>query len=281
MHSSTRGIHYGSSPHFQFQIPRITPGIKFLLLGNIFFFLLSLLFKRQIWTYFGLVSGAVFGKGMIWQFATYTFVHASVLHLLFNLLVLWMFGTEVEELWGTKRFLTFYFGIGASSGFLAWLMALGSPTIIVGASGAVFGVFTAYALLFPERLVTLLLFFVMPVTLKAKHLVLIFGGIEFLMLLADPHGGVARFAHLGGILFSYLYIRGATPLLDMGRSAFRKKRRPKLRILVKTESDREKFFQNEIDPILDKIASKGMKSLTRKERQILKESQEKLKGGKN
>ncbi|MDP8218030.1 MAG: rhomboid family intramembrane serine protease [Candidatus Theseobacter exili] len=268
-------IYSDNSPHFQFAVPRLTNGVKFLLISNIAVFLLSLLFRKTIWLGFGLVTDAVFLKGMLWQLVTYTFVHSGIFHLLFNLLVIWMFGTEVEETLGTRSFLIFYFLVGACSGLLACVISWGNPAIIVGASGSVFGIFTAYAVLFPERLITLLLFFVMPVSMKAKYLVAILGGMELLFILSNPLGGVARFAHLGGIFFGFLFIRKEELFVGILRKV-RMRKRPKLRIVIKSNFNQEQYISEKIDPLLDKIAKRGMKSLTRKERKKLQQARDKL-----
>ena len=120
--------------------------------------------------------------------------------------VLWMFGPEVESVLGTRRFTRFYFicGIGAA---LCSVLFYPPYTLIMGASGAIFGLMVAFGMLFPERVITLLLFFVLPVNMKAKHLVLVFAGIELLFVISNVRGDfVAHFAHLGGALCGYLYM---------------------------------------------------------------------------
>jgi membrane associated rhomboid family serine protease len=155
---------------------------------------------------FALVPALAVSHFYIWQFATYMFLHANLLHLLFNMFVLWMFGPEVEYALGTKRFTRFYFICGIGAG-LCSVLFYSTYSLIMGASGAIFGLMVAFGMLFPERMITLLLFFVLPVNMKAKHLVLIFAGIELLFVISNVRGDfVAHFAHLGGALCGYLYM---------------------------------------------------------------------------
>ena len=170
--------------------------------------------------YFGLTPELVFERFWIWQPATYLFLHADPLHLLFNLLVLWMFGIDLERRWGQQAFLRYYFvcGIGAGLTSLAasWLpLAFAdilyiSPTI--GASGAIYGLLLAFGLLFPERIIY---FFIFPV--PARIYVIIAGALVLWSSIKDPVGGTAHLAHLGGMVFGYLYLtwgRGG-PMAEM------------------------------------------------------------------
>jgi membrane associated rhomboid family serine protease len=147
----------------------------------------------------------------VWQLVTYMFVHAGPSHLLFNMLALWMFGTELERMWGTKDFAKFYFvcGIGAGLfqvllGILPFGFAAQFYLIpVVGASGAIYGVLAAYALYFPSRPILLFLLFPVP----ARYAVMIFGGLA-LMFAMSGGGGIAHTAHLGGLIVGYLYLKG-------------------------------------------------------------------------
>ena len=161
-----------------------------------------------------------------WQVLTHMFMHGGFWHLLFNMYTLYIFGTVLERVWGSKKFLIFYFvtGLGAAANHtgVEWiqmkvllnqvadgsLVAMESIarlkyTPTVGASGAIYGVLMGYAMLYPDSLLTLIF---PPVTLKAKWFVLIFGGIELAIGLSSANDGVAHFAHLGGMLFGYLLI---------------------------------------------------------------------------
>ncbi|MBM3725668.1 MAG: rhomboid family intramembrane serine protease [Acidobacteria bacterium] len=143
---------------------------------------------------------------MVWQLVSYLFLHGDIMHILFNMLGLWMFGADVEREWGMKRFLRFYFLCGAGAGVcvVAANFLFGDPRVpTIGASGAVYGVMMAYGMLFPTR--TVLFSFLFPI--QAKYLVLIMGGISFLMTFGASGSGVSHVAHLGGMIFGYIAIR--------------------------------------------------------------------------
>jgi membrane associated rhomboid family serine protease len=152
---------------------------------------------------FGLVPYDVTHHLFLWQLGTYLFLHGGFFHILFNMLALWMFGSELESLWGTRRFVRFYFITGVGAAICSTLVAPNSTIPIIGASGAVYGILAAYGILFPDRI--LLLYFVIPI--KAKYFVLILGALAFWSSLSATGGGVAHIAHLGGMLFGWLYLR--------------------------------------------------------------------------
>ena len=155
--------------------------------------------------HFGLVPYDVTHHLFIWQLATYLFLHSmDIFHILFNMLALWMFGSELEWLWGTKRFVRFYFITGIGAAICSTLVAPGSTIPIIGASGAIYGLLVAYGILFPNQI--LLFAFLFPI--KAKYFVLILGALSFWMSFSAPGDGVAHVAHLGGMLFGWLYLRG-------------------------------------------------------------------------
>ncbi|OFV91686.1 MAG: hypothetical protein A3G76_12930 [Acidobacteria bacterium RIFCSPLOWO2_12_FULL_65_11] len=161
---------------------------------------------------FGLRPAAVIGDLFVWQLVTYMFLHGGMFHILFNMLFLWMLGTELERVWGTRYFLKFYFVTGIGAGILTVLVsllpfALGAQiysAVTIGASGAIYGLLMAYALYFPNRPMYL---FPFPVPMPAKVFVLIVGAIAFYASLAGG-GGVANATHLGGLLVGYIYLRG-------------------------------------------------------------------------
>jgi membrane associated rhomboid family serine protease len=145
-----------------------------------------------------------------WQLVSYGFLHGNLSHLLLNLFALWMFGSTVERFWGTARFTVYYFVclIGAAViqmvAMAYHLQGGGQPFPTLGASGAVFGLLLAFGMMFPNQQI-LLLFPPMPI--KAKWLVMGYGGLELFFGLAGIATNVAHFAHLGGMLFGYLLIR--------------------------------------------------------------------------
>jgi membrane associated rhomboid family serine protease len=135
------------------------------------------------------------------------FVHspAGIFVFVFNMLMLWMFGAPIEDTWGTTRFVKYYFvcGIGAGLCFLAAAFAWGTPAqVMLGASGAIFGLLLAYGMIFPEQ--TVLVMFLFP--MKAKYMVMIYGAIEFLLVF-NAGSFLASLCNLGGMLFGYLFIK--------------------------------------------------------------------------
>jgi membrane associated rhomboid family serine protease len=184
-------------------MPPLTPVTRALLLINVAaYFLLPLLghgieLVMALWP-----IGPNF---MPWQVMTYAFLHGSFAHLFFNMLGLWMFGSELERVWGDRRFLQFYAAsvLAAAATQLIVTALTGAEYPTIGASGGLFGLLLAYAMTFPNR--TILLFFVIP--MKAKYLALLYGLLELYQGAAVSNSGVAHFAHLGGMLGGLLMIR--------------------------------------------------------------------------
>jgi membrane associated rhomboid family serine protease len=148
----------------------------------------------------------------VWQIATYMFLHGGIFHIVFNMLALWMFGAELERMWGTRYFLKFYLATGIGAGVLTVLFSL-LPfgfarqlqyANVIGASGAIYGLLLAYALYFPDR--PIYMYFVFPI--PAKIFVAIMGGIAFLSSLSEA-GGIANATHLGGLLVGYIFLKSA------------------------------------------------------------------------
>lgn len=141
----------------------------------------------------------------IWQPVTYLFLHEGWFHIIFNLFALWMFGADLERLWGSRQFLFYFFLTGIGAAVFDVLIQPGATSTTIGNSGAVYGVLLAYGLLFPDR--PIFLWLVIPI--KAKWFVLVMGLIEFVSSLSGPGSGVSHVAHLGGMLFGFLYLRGS------------------------------------------------------------------------
>jgi len=141
-----------------------------------------------------------------WQVVTYAFLHGSIGHLFFNMLGLWMFGSELEQLWGRTRYLQFYFAsvLTAAAAQLLVTSLVGSMAPTVGASGGLFGLLLAYGMLFPNRMIMPLF---PPIPMRAKVFVAIYGGLELMLGVFGNASGVAHFAHLGGMLGGWLMIR--------------------------------------------------------------------------
>jgi membrane associated rhomboid family serine protease len=188
----------------------LTPAIKAIMIANGLVFVLTF-FLPELKLTFGIRPADLFEKFAVWQLVTYMFLHGGISHILFNMLTLWMMGTELEHRWGTVFFTKFYFVCGIGAGLTQVLMGilpLGVASHFyylstIGASGAIFGLLLAYALYFPTR--PILMFFIFPV--PAKYFVMILGAIQ-LMLASAGGGGVAYTAHLGGIATGYLYLKG-------------------------------------------------------------------------
>ena len=145
----------------------------------------------------------------LWQLVSYGFLHGGTSHLFFNMLALWMFGNALENTWGSIRFAAFYFVCVVGAGLIQLItvsidVAQGSgiyPT--AGASGGVYGILLGFGMLFPNRIIVLL---IPPIPMKAKYFVVVFGLIELVMGVTGTQSGVAHFAHLGGMLFGFLLI---------------------------------------------------------------------------
>lgn len=197
--------------------PPFTPAVKWLVAVTAGIYLLQALFEgsypalaNEINFTFGLVPALTVFKYHLWQVVTYSFLHGGIFHLLFNMLALWMFGSQFEMEWGTRRFLElFYFSvIGAAlitvavafTGALG-INPLGPPT--VGASGGIYGLLVAYGMIYGEREIFLML---PPISIKAKYFVFIIGFIAVASTLQGG-GGVAALAHVGGLLFGYIYVK--------------------------------------------------------------------------
>jgi membrane associated rhomboid family serine protease len=188
------------------------PVTRALLLINVAAFCIGLFIGPLFTRVFGLwpLAGGLF---LPWQVVTYAFLHASLGHLFFNMLGLWMFGSELEQVWGRQRFIRFYaasvLSAAAAQLLVTWLLGSMYPT--VGASGGLFGLLLAYGMTFPNRTIVPL---IPPIPMKAKVFVAIYGGLELLMGVTGTASGVAHFAHLGGMLGGFLmlrYWRGQSP----------------------------------------------------------------------
>ena len=208
-------------------------------------------------TLFWLYQPLAIGKLWLWQFVTYMFLHSvsDPWHIIFNMLVLWMFGSEVEKAMGTRKFLTMYFTAGIFAGIFGCLFTPNNP--ILGASGAIFAVEIAFAMFYPNATI---IFFVFPI--KAKYLVTIFAGITVFNCLMPTGGNVAHFAHLGGLLYGFLFIRYEPRFTNFIISRQNQQK--------ENEYRKEEEVRKVVDALLDKVNRTGMKGLTRRERSYLK-----------
>jgi membrane associated rhomboid family serine protease len=185
----------------------ITPAVKWIIIANIAVYVATLIVRSLI-VLLGLIPEAVVERFWIWQPVTYLFLHGDIVHILFNMLGIWMFGVTLERQWGTTFFLKYYFVAGIGAGLTVILVGLlpfelTSSTYTaatIGASGALYGLLLAFAVYYPDT--PILMFFLFPV--PAKYFVMIIGAIA---LLTSPNTGVSNAAHLGGLLFGWLYLQ--------------------------------------------------------------------------
>ena len=230
-----------------------------------------------------------------WQLLTYMFMHGGLFHLLFNMLALWMFGMELETIWGSRSFLVYYLVCGVGAGVANLLVAplLGQTAPTVGASGAVFGVLIAFAMLFPDR--PIYVYFLLPV--KAKYLVTAYIALELFFGVTGTSDGIAHVAHLGGAAVGFLLMLAQRSGFSLGwvwpaarpkpdtdtYSNVRFIRREPVVTDAKfhdIESEgmdqdvkgRPHVTQEIVDAILDKINREGYQNLTEDEKQILTEA---------
>ena len=180
----------------------LTPVIKKLLTIMLAVFLLQMLVSSQINIYLGLVPILVWKKFFLWQLVTYLFLHGGISHLLFNLIALWMFGGELENYWGSPKFLRYFFFCGVGAGICTVVFSPDQFVPVIGASGAIYGLLLAFGWLFPNR--PIYIYFLFPI--PAKYFVILFGLIEFFSSLGGTGGGVAHLTHLGGLLFGLSYM---------------------------------------------------------------------------
>ena len=146
-----------------------------------------------------------------WQLVTYAFLHGNFSHLLFNMFALWMFGVQIENVWGSRRFAIFYFFCVVGAGLVQMFVMWGAPIPTVGASGGVFGILLAFGMMFPNQ--PIYLYFLVPI--KAKWLVIGYGALELFSAITGTQAGVANAAHVAGMVFGFLLIqfwRGKLPL---------------------------------------------------------------------
>lgn len=184
-------------------MPQLPPITKAFMLACVGFFCLFILLPE--WKPWLALWPIASGNFMPWQMVSYAFLHGDTLHLFFNMLGLWMFGSELELVFGQRRYLQLLVAstLSAAAMQLLFTFAIGSFAPTVGASGALFGLLLGFGMLFPDRVIMPLF---PPIPMKAKVFVAVFGALELLMGLSGA-SGVAHFAHLGGMIGAWLLIR--------------------------------------------------------------------------
>ena len=185
---------------------RLTPVVRNLIFINVIVFIVSAIFPVENWLALWNVESPYFRP---YQLFTYMFCHANFIHIFFNMLLLSFFGPILEEFWDQKQFLLFYIitGIGAAvfNILMAQVFGIGQFGVMIGASGAVYGVMTAFGIIFPNMELRLLF---LPISFKAKYMVMVLGGIAiFSGFRADPGDNTAHLAHLGGIVVAIILLQ--------------------------------------------------------------------------
>jgi membrane associated rhomboid family serine protease len=234
--------------------------------------------------------------GKVWQLLTFQFLHIAPwpLHVLFNCLGIYFFGRPVEEVLGSRRFLKLYFLSGTVGGVVQVVTTAVLPRHadipVVGASAGVCGLLAIFCSMYPMQEITTWLYF-LPIQIRARWLLIFVGGFSLFGTLV-PLGATAHGAHLGGILVGIIYVRYGSTLLNMVPAWLRLPERPfqpRLRsaappkklaweLLPKERDESDQFISSEIDPLLDKISTHGIQSLTERERKLLDAARKKLGG---
>ena len=249
----------------------ISPFIKWMLIVNGGVFLLQFFSGGQLEHYLGLTPARFYADfpNLLYQVFTYMFLHSTshFFHLVFNMFVLWMFGTEIELAWGSKSFARYYILAGLTGAILTLIIFPSQPVPMIGASGAIYGVLIAYWLMFPNRL--LYLYFLFPVKVKwaipgAMLLGFLFSG-----------GGVAHMAHLGGALFGLVYMKADWRWLLPGKRIKNLRHRQKEAKLKRNRQKAENVMKR-VDAILDRINEVGIENLSPEERRFLDEASSEL-----
>jgi len=273
--------------------------VKLLIILNISIFVIQIIalnfsmdqYNHGIMEYlFALWPGLIVDKLFIWQLFTYQFLHGGILHLFFNMWVLWMFGNELEEVWGKNEFLKYYLFSGTGAGIIIFMVnyfLLDQLNPTLGASGAILGLLLAYAMYWPER--TIIIWFVIPV--KVKYIVLVIGLISILSSI-DPRDRsmISHVGHLGGMVAGYLYLRfyrgkKVFGLMGYGNVStgtaifnflkrFRKDNFNKKKDIFRYTNKEQR--EQKVDELLEKITKNGIHSLTKSEREFLLEASRKM-----
>lgn len=258
---------------------RMTPWVKRIIAANLVVFILvwsgAVPFQAAV-EYLGFNVAEAWKEP--WTIVTYMFVHAGFFHVFFNMLVLFFFGPPLEHRWGQKEFVKYYAICGV--GGALFTLVFGGGTI-VGASGAVYGVMLAYALNWPDALIWIYAIF----PIKAKYLVLILGAISFFSAFTPgASDGIAHFAHLGGLVVGYIYLKKGWVAEANWNRLKKRMRARRFRVIPGgrdagskgssssgPEGREEEKILEAVDRLLDKIAAHGLDSLTAEERRFLDE----------
>lgn len=222
-------------------VPPLTPANRVLMIacGAVWVvqLLLRLLAQVNLDPWLGLVP-ELFVRGRVWQPLTYMFLHSTydLFHLLFNLLMMWMIGGELERHWGSRRYAAYFLvcGVGAAAFVVAQGLWRGSGGATIGASGAIYGLILAYGTIFSERVILFMMIFPM----RARTLAIILFAVAFLSNLSRPDGGISHIAHLGGMVVGWLVLKRAWRVGDLFREIKWRVRRRRLKVMPPRDDDR-------------------------------------------
>ena len=264
---------FQSNPgEFSYRPNLFTNAIKILVSVNFGIFVLQTISNAEalFFPLFGLVPKMVWSELMIWQPITYLFFHGGIWHVLINMFVLWMFGSELERIWGKSRFLKFYFMTAIGSGLITMLFSLKSITPIVGASGAVYGVLLAYGLTYPNR--QIYLYGIIPI--KSIWFVIGIGFIAF-MSSFNNLSQVSHITHLSGMFIGYLMLKRPFQWRTIWFSI--RKKTLEYQVLQKEKKlSHIQKIEHDVDIILDKINREGFDKLSKDEQDQLYEGSRSL-----
>ena len=250
--------------------------VSTIIIANVLVFILQILLIRTPFrVVFSLVPRLVLERGFVWQVVTYMFLHDGLFHLFFNMLIIWMFGSTLEQIWGGRRFLQYYFICGLGAAAFSFIFSFNA--LVLGASGAGYGILLAYGILFPHNQI-----YVMGIIpIKARTLVIVLGVFEFLSGLSGGDG-IAHFAHLGGMATGLVYLRTDHRSGRAFDTLSRLWKKIPFRVSFDNdtkaddagESDAGTNGATKVDSILDKISEKGYENLTETEKRILEKYSE-------
>lgn len=259
---------YSQSSSMSFGPGLMSPVIRAIIIASVALFIGQYFFP--VLTDFGGLTPTLFLRDFPfrgYELVTYIFLHAGIFHIFFNLFTLWMFGTEVEYTLGRSTFLWFFFACGIAGGLLHLLVWPSAEAVLVGASGAIYGVMVAYWLMFPDR--HLYLYFLFPVKVKYAIPGMMLVGFLF----AAPN--VAHMAHLGGAVCGFLFLKVDWRWARLAGTLKRLRYEQQTAKLEARRTQAEEMMKR-VDAILDKINEVGIDNLTKEERKFLEEASSNL-----
>jgi membrane associated rhomboid family serine protease len=243
----------------------MTPVVKWLLIVNFVVFIVTNLIPdigEKVYIYGSVWPKSLSNSLQIWRVITYQFLHANVMHLVFNLLVLYFMGPFVERTWGSKAFIKFYLICGAAGGIVYTLLALLNILPVggmVGASGAIYGIMAALAVMYPQM--KILLWGIIPMTMVRLVILLV---VVSLITIAFGSNVGGEAAHLSGLGMGFLYVKYQPWIV--------RRRMEKSKGAWAHKINQERAFRQEVDRILDKVHREGIQTLTSREKDILQEA---------